>query len=375
MIKDFLKITEKDLQHLVNQSIRVVEKMDMIYFRVDVNDSSCIPLRLPTFSAISDIDMMTNKVYKDIKEFTVNVIEPHRKEIYDMFGRTSIGFMYLPVAKTRYIEYTKAAPGTFFISFGEHKKNKSAFVTDALANILGISNKTILKPFDTADGKIVCSEKGITPEDIMRIVHGYDNPLDVARELLVLLTGETDVDSLMPTKSLSESEGIIIKSRHRQYQIVINSAEPQIDKSTKKIYRDTLLISLANESVINGNVIDKIKQGSTYIENVTAIFEDYMNRSSIMSKFSFDPEDLLPPIDGYMGDVDYDAIPSETVKTICKINPVAKNIYRLFLHTFTHRTSENKFKGLPTNVQEALCRLTESLGYKNYADIARCLTK
>ena len=108
----------------------------------------------------------------------------------------------------------------------------------------------------------------------------------------------------------------------------------------------------------------------TYIEKVCKLFLDFMNKTDVFSKYKFDAEDFLPPIHGYIGDVDVEAIPDEDVKTICKVNSVAKNILRLFLHTFTNPISNNKFKDLNVDDVSALNMLTISLKYKNFAELA-----
>ena len=108
----------------------------------------------------------------------------------------------------------------------------------------------------------------------------------------------------------------------------------------------------------------------TYIEKVCKLFLDFMNKTDVFSKYKFDTEDFLPPIHGYIGDLDVEAIPDEDVKTICKVNSVAKNILRLFLHTFTNPVSNNKFKDLSADDISTLNMLTISLKYKNFAELA-----
>ena len=50
MIKDFLKISKKDLDYLMTHEFTVWEKLDMCYFRVEITKIGALPHKGPTRS-------------------------------------------------------------------------------------------------------------------------------------------------------------------------------------------------------------------------------------------------------------------------------------------------------------------------------------
>ena len=165
-------------------------------------------------------------------------------------------------------------------------------------------------------------------------------------------------------------EGIIIRTDKFQYQIRLKDTEDNLDKSVKLIYRDTLLKSVADYYSKNINALTEVFNScESYIDRVSKLFLSYIEETDLFTKFSFDPEDLLPPTTAYFGDIDYEMISDTNVKFACKYNEVHKNIFRLFLHTFAQKISEDKFNSLPNSVKDILNDLIIKLKYKNYKEI------
>ena len=165
-------------------------------------------------------------------------------------------------------------------------------------------------------------------------------------------------------------EGIIIRTDKFQYQIRLKDTEDNLDKSVKLIYRDTLLKSVADYYSKNIDTLtEAFNSCDSYIDRVSKLFLSYIEETDLFTKFSFDPEDLLPPTTAYFGDIDYEMISDTNVKLICKYNEVNKNIFRLFLHTFAQKISEDKFNSLPNSVKDILNDLIIKLKYKNYKEI------
>jgi hypothetical protein len=169
---------------------------------------------------------------------------------------------------------------------------------------------------------------------------------------------------------ISDIEGIIIRTDKFQYQIRVKDTEDSLDKSVKLIYRDTLLNSIADYYSKNiDKLTNEFNSCSSYIDRVSKLFLSFIENTDLFTKFSFDPEDLLPPTTSYFGDIDYDMISDANVKLICKYNEVNKNIFRLFLHTFAQKISEDKFNSLPNTIKDILNDLIIKLKYKNYKEI------
>ena len=194
--------------------------------------------------------------------------------------------------------------------------------------------------------------------------------------------GETRSGNTIPN-----IEGIIIRTNKFQYQITLNNIEDNIDKSTKLIYRDTLLNSFAEYcQKVNYLHIKKskgvapefwwietdnsyINENDTYLEKICKLFIGYINKTDLFTKYTFDPEDLLPPTTSYIGDMDLTNIPNNNVKLACQYNELNKNIFRLLLHTFTKTISEDKFSSLTEQSRDYLNHLIIFLKYKNYKEI------
>jgi hypothetical protein len=112
-----------------------------------------------------------------------------------------------------------------------------------------------------------------------------------------------------------------------------------------------------------------------YVDKISLLFKEFISVTNIFSKLYIDPDDLLPPIEGYIGDMDMSVFNDPEVKEMCETNETYKNIMRMFLHTFTHSVMDGKFKDMTEEDRNLMNRLTIALGYRNYADIALSRTK
>lgn len=357
MIKDFMTICDSDIKYIQNHRVTIYEKLDMIYFRVNVYPELIIPRKAPRFSAITDVDQIVNTVNKEIVDWCYEHIYPLRKEICQRFGNVEIGFFYAPVQKTRVINYTNIK--TPWICFSDVSKSRGT--EEEFENFLDNMPLSRISPIN-AD----VSTHDITP------IPG--DPIGTIDKLMTACNTEYNgMESLKSILPMDISEGIVIRSGNKQWQIILNDSTPHVIKEGKKIYRDKVLASLAKEVVAQTDIIEQISDDRDYISKVCTVFEAFMNTTDIFSKIKFDPEDLLPPIEGYIGDVDLEALSkyaSPSTITICKYNETAKNILRLFLHTFTHTINERKFCELTPFEQTQLNSLTKALNYRNYAEIA-----
>ena len=116
MIKDFYKISEKDLDYLLTHKFTVWEKLDMFYFRVEITKIGAIPLRGSTGKVISDIDCVTNSLYKGVCDFVNKKVNPVRNKIIEEYGEGTVGFFYLPKQTYHKITYNNLPEKTVFLS-------------------------------------------------------------------------------------------------------------------------------------------------------------------------------------------------------------------------------------------------------------------
>ena len=101
-----------------------------------------------------------------------------------------------------------------------------------------------------------------------------------------------------------------------------------------------------------------------YIKKVCSLFLEFINTTNIFGKIFVEPEDLLPPNAGYIGDIDYNSLPA-TVSIICKGNDTYKNILRILLVTFNRSVFENKFKNFSYETREKMTNILVRINSKN----------
>lgn len=370
MIKEFSNISPEELQVLYDEGFTVQEKLDMYYFRVEITKVGAIAMKGSTENVISDIDCITNTMYKDICNFVDVVINPVRNDIIAEYGELRVGFFYNPKQRYHIIDYNKHNPslaGKFILS------DTYAYDKNIIPSISKYGKlMTYLKLYSIND-EMYCSEDESTfnsssynIDTVKRRIESYLKSPSWST-LAYLIDSFKPITGLKPT----DVEGFIIRSKNKNiiYQITVNNVNIQeVDKSTKLVYRDTVLQSFIN--TVSGNTYNIIdNKNDTYINKVSKLFLFYIENTDLFSKYSFDPEDLLPPHIGYMGDVDLDIVPDQNVKIFCMHNEVNKNIFRLLLHTFSRNVSDNKFSSFEKDDQRYLKDLTILLQYKNYKQI------
>lgn len=364
MIKKFRDLSEKEQRKFLSEYFTVTEKLDMVFFKLSISDAGIFVLKPPKFTAVSDIDCICNSIYKDMVQFSKSFYK-YKDYILENAGPCLIEVFYLPKHKTKVINYN-TLPEKLFIISGITPPNKFGVVYDEfVSEIIDLINAEHEYKI-THNAKISIMRKD---ESFINDVINAKSDLE-AVEIIWSKLPENLSSSHLP---VVEKEGIILRNKKgKQYQLIVNDTSVSINKESKKIYRDTVLSNLAKMLLYDVNYIKDLSDSKeSYINKVSKLFLDFIHYTDIFSKYKFDAEDLLPPIDGYIGDIDLDSIETEDVKTICKSNPVYKNILRLFLHTFTNTVSTNKFQYLPEQDAKYLNELTIALKYKNYAEIAR----
>ena len=378
MIKEFKNISPEELQALYDEGFTVQEKLDMYYFRVEITKVGAFAMKGSTENVISDIDCITNTMLKDICNFVDTVINPVRNDIITEYGELRVGFFYNPKQRYHIIDYSKLNPalaGKFILS------DTYAYNGNVIPSVSKYGKlMTYLKLYSTND-EMHCSEDELafnssyfTIDKVKRNMEEYLKSPSWPT-LAYLIGNFKPITGLKPT----DVEGFIIRSKNKNiiYQITVNNVNNQeVDKSTKLVYRDTVLQSLVNTIQtkkegysLQGFMPFIYKNDMTYVDKVSNLFLFYIENTDLFSKYSFDPEDLLPPHIGYIGDVDLDIIPNQNVKILCMHNEVNKNIFRLFLHTFSRNLSENKFSSFVDEDRKFLNELVILLKYKNYKQI------
>ena len=334
MIKELKNITEEDLAYMNSHKVTVTEKIDLIYFKVIVSDKD-VCVVTSKHKTITDVDCIINSVYKNIMQFVDINIKWNYDEIFSTFGCCEIGFFYKPVIKTCMISYPYIDHD--FIIGNLYTKLKLNNDVEKLSSILGCVG--VLSP--------ICVKESLCKFDN---INDYKN----------IVSKMTD-NKTWSGNSIDDIEGIILSCGKCNYKITINNTEPNIEKTTKKLYRDTILENFCNVIFDSNSVKEILESRKSYIDKVSDLFLEYINKTNIFTKMYIEPDDILPPTTGYIGDVDYDALPS-TVRLICKGNELYKNILRILLVTFNRSVFDNKFKSFN---QDTRAKLTEILAKLN----------
>lgn len=339
-MRNFKDITQKELDYLKAHTVDVYEMLDLPYFKVEI-DRDRVDIFTSKGKNITEIDAIINSVYKDIREFVINNIALNCDDIVDAFGPTKLGFFYKPVEKPNCIRYNNIPNGSFILNYF-FTSDKSSKNVDKLIDIVG--DCFYEYPFITELGCLHDVDVNADPKSLVEDIAG------------VYTWSKEPVQFI---------EGIILSSGDgkKKYKIVVNSTETNIDKSTLKIYRDFVVEDFARV-MIDGDYITDINYGTDYIKIMCDLFLKYINDSELLLRTHIDPEDLLPPKEGYIGDIDYDKLNS-TVSIICNGNEVFKNMFRIILVTFQPGVSERKFDSFGEGAKKNITQIFREINNKS----------
>jgi len=314
-MKQFKDITEKELKYLRTHSVHIKEMLDMVYFRIVVGEGGSFKVLSAKGRELSLIDCVVNDVNDQIMKFAQRFDPSIDSEIYDTFGECNIGFFYLPVKQTRTISYDKMCERSFILS-DFYTKDKSRKSTSTLMHIIkggDAENSRLYNCYPLIDNFDRLPDNVVPTETDMNNI----------REL-------TGGDTFSGNK-IEDIEGILIESGGYKFLLKVNDTSHSIEKSTKLIYRDVILEDFVK--VISEEKITDAFSNKNYLCAMQDLFIEYIDRSDLLARTVIEPEDTLPPIKGYIGDICYEYLNS-TVSLICKNNEVYKNILRILLVAF-----------------------------------------
>lgn len=340
-IKDIRKMTDKDVEtYSEKRTLDVYEKLDMVYFKMEIDEYGFL-LRKAKGGEVSDVDIIVNSIYLDIYDFALAF---DSQGAYEEYGEMSIGFFYLPVHKTKRISYPNLEEKTFILS--------DVSVPDADIKMLVGFNFKFIDGFNGKKGPYLGT---------INLGEWFDreaDSLDIVKKVFENIG--IDGKSTVSGNDVSEIEGIVLKDSNgsKRYKVVVNSAETDIEKFSKLIYRDTLLESFIHcipEETMDGVLTSE----KDYVEKVCDLFLEFVDNTDMFHTMVFEEEDLLPPTDGYIGDIYYDVLPS-IVAMVCRTNPIYKNVLRILLITFNN-PSKGKFDRFSGKDRDILERISEKL--------------
>lgn len=317
MINELYKITDAELESILNTNVTITEKIDAPYVNVILNESSFILLK-SNYKIITNIDCALNDMYYDIKNALNEIIEPVRERIVNTHGNVVIGLFYVPSQTPRTITYNKIENNKFIYS-----------------SCKSVATNKRIKDFDLS---LYCPD--ILPQPKIKDILITDSEIETFKKLKDgIISGLFAVNKLIKKtysgNKIKDIEGIVLSTeKNKIYQISINRPEEKMNVAEHKIYRDVVI----KDFIEWYNTNDHSTVKGTYINIVNELFIGYINNTTIVDRYSIEPEDLLPPIVGYFGDIAYDLVNNDIIKTICEHNEIFKCIYRILLNTIRRDT-------------------------------------
>ena len=302
MIKNIKDLTEKDITILKNGPVEIIEMLDCMVFKIHFNDKGITP-KSAKGKVINEIDGLVNCFYRDVLQFCCDIIAPKFKNVYETFGECEITMMYMPEQKFNKISYDNYKRNRFIycnmFTKDKYRKDNGAFF-DIFPDI---------EKYPVLD--VVDSVESFNVNDIVKVPTFSGNDID-------------------------QIEGLILICGNLKCKVVVNETISNINPVTKKIYRDIILEDFAK--VIGDDIDNKIMftDEDDYVTCICNMFYEYLNTTDLFRKVYIEPDDLLPPTLGEVGDIDVKYLPS-TAKIMCH-NKLYMNVLRLLLVTFNSDT-------------------------------------
>ena len=327
MIKDIQIVSDS---YSFDNSVQLFEKLNMFYFKVLVGQNSCTILS-HKHKIISISDRIINSMWDDIKQFVDTNIDNKRDIITSLHNQVIIGFFYCPCEKPLNISYPNflntGIMNNAIIINNVKSDGKDIDVTDFcknvnLLNIRGIGG----------------GPKMLFRNDFINYINLYAHKTIDKNELISAAKNFTCSYS---GNEIDDIEGIIIKDNKNIYQIIFN------DTKDTQIYDRTIFNDVLNDFINKWPQI-KIKDyygasiNERYLNIINDIFLQYVENSDLIKTID-DANALVPPGNHYIADLSYNLINNKSIETICKLNDVYKNVYRiLFKGLNKHKKPNNE---------------------------------
>lgn len=301
MIRELKTISDTELKSLLNTEIAIFEKIDAPYFSIEMHNGTPVFLK-SNHEEISDIDILINSMYRDIKIMSNDIIKQIHQNDY------KIGLWYFPIEKPRSITYKNYANRFMISDFSQN-------ISDEIISLksLGILPQPIIAKTTITD-KLLSKIKSYSDGNITSLF------------LLYELTKSVSKYSGTP---MQEMEGVVFKTKKHPYQIIINNPEI-IDKNapSKRIYRDVIL----KDFLFWYNKHLPYIEGDSILKKITFLFNKYLNETDITDRYNIVSDNLTPPAYGYIGKLSLDLIPNQELQQRLVTDRVSREMYKIILN-------------------------------------------
>lgn len=311
MIKD---IEQASNSFSFTNNLILTEKMNMFYFKVIVTPISCNIIS-HNHKMITNIERVINDVWEEVFSFVDNEIEKKKEYITSKYGSVAIGFFYCPVEKPLSIKYEK-----FFNT--DIKNNK--FI---ISNIKRLDTKKYVDISDFCTDIKLLNIRGmgggpkiLYPNSFLSILNSFIHKDTTKEELIKYLQKNMTTFS---GNDFTDIEGLVFSERGKTYQMIIKDVIDRKEYDRKEyecIIKDFISFWYNKKD----NKLEK-----EYTKNINKLFLEYVNSTNIFINNIFNQEKLIPPGNNYIGELNYKLIKNDTIKTICRVNSIYKNVYRI----------------------------------------------
>lgn len=306
MVKDIKNLS---ISYKFSDSITISEKLDMFYFKIIINELNVI-IMSHNHKMITESDVIINDMWRNVFNFVDNEIKPKQNKILECYGPIIIGFFYCPTTMPLNVNYYNFLNATI--------KNKEFTIGNVKSMIskrnIDISsfckNINLLNIRGIGGGPII-----IHDDNFVNVLYDYIKTHDITN----IISYMNNNMKTFSGNSFNDIEGIIINDSGKLYQLKINNKITEDDGNFAAYERFILtFINFWKSYNLDFNNL-------SYTEIINKIFLDFINKENI----KFNDFELVPPGSFYIGDLGYEYINDINVETICKLNNLYKNIYRI----------------------------------------------
>ena len=347
MFKNIEDIKKKNIKDQINFfcNCKAQEKIDAHYVSLQIISKSIIKFYKANGNEISHIDLILNDMWKKFVN-DWNLILFGNKTYLETHIGYKFSMFFINCEKPL---NTKFKPGiAYIIDTIELLNNKKDFYKDFLnlikiPEILNANSDFIVK------NKTNIKNGSLTIENITDLVKNWNNNKITINDFISKIIfndsmiksniGDTHYENPI-LYALNNPEGIIFKNHKNIYQYNLAQIEEKRNDIGRTPYEYILIMFLKfcrkHQDYIN-------LLTNNYVKTVCNLFEYFIvniNKDEILKNINI--EDLQPPYYGSAPKINYEYIPSEKTKSLCQLDKLNENIFKILLVNLTKHKNYKK---------------------------------
>lgn len=299
------------------------EKIAAFYFHVKILSDNLVKFYKSDHQEIKNEDIILNRMWQfPVQDFT-RIFLSHPEFTKKHIGYT-FSFFFFPVPEPFFIEYRDDFRYVIANIQDKYKKqvNPDNIKLHELSNL--IRNNSV---------NITDKKRNFNPKDL--------TSLESARKTLLEFFHNKDIPESCCKGNYDKAEGIIMRWKGNNYQIILNSPEQKEKEKTNRLPLEYILKDFSEYlGNAKNNCISLINDNDP-VKNICNLFSEYI-KSADFNYYKISAEDLTSPNFGYYSGTGYEFIPSARVRKTCKENMLADNIFKVILNAMRRHHKMNK---------------------------------